>query len=322
MKSLIKKLFFSLTLAVAATSTAMAQYPNNTIKLVVPFGAGGITDLVARHLAEEFSKQIGETVIIDNKPGAGGAVGAQVAASARPDGYTLFMGTVGTQIVNDLIMEKLHYAPDDFIPIGLVSGSPYVLAVSKELNIDSIDDLVALAKKDPDALAFGSAGIGSSPQLGIELLKFNEGVEILHVPVKRGGEAVTAAASGQVDMVMDAIPVVMPQVTSGNLVALGLACERRSNAAPDLATTAEHGYEDLRISSWNAIYAPKDTPDEVVEILRDTLQRTLQSEDLIKALKGQGSDVYTWTMEEYDTFIQEETQKWQTIVTEAGITVD
>src|SRR5690625_405097 len=107
MKSLIKKLFFSLTLAVAATSTAMAQYPNNTIKLVVPFGAGGITDLVARHLAEEFSKQIGETVIIDNKPGAGGAVGAQVAASARPDGYTLFMGTVGTQIVNDLIMEKL-----------------------------------------------------------------------------------------------------------------------------------------------------------------------------------------------------------------------
>src|SRR5699024_2168451 len=148
MKSLIKKLLFSLAIALTATSTAMAQYPNNTIKLVVPFGAGWITDLVARHLAEEFSEQIGETVIIDNTPGAGGAVGAQVAASAKPDGYTLFMGTVGTQIVNDLIMEKLHYAPDVFIPIGLVSGSPYVLAVSKELIIDSIDDMVGLVSKD------------------------------------------------------------------------------------------------------------------------------------------------------------------------------
>lgn len=322
MRLFAKKILLGFTLALTGLSTAVAQYPNNAITLIVPFGAGGITDLVARHVVKELGEQIDESVIVDNRPGAGGAVGAQAAASARPDGYTLFMGTVGTQIVNDLIMDELHYNPDDFIPIGMVSGSPYVLAVSSELGIDSIDELVALAKENPGGLTFGSAGIGSSPQLGIELLKYNEGLDILHIPFKSGGEAVTATASNQVDMVMDAIPVVMPQVESGRLVALGLASDSRSNAEPDLATTAEHGYEDLRISSWNAIYAPKGTPDDVIEFLRDALQRTLESKNLIEALNKQGSDVYTGTMDEYDAFIKEEKNKWETIVKEANISVD
>lgn len=318
--SLIKYLSAFALCAVTATVTA-ASYPTKPIRMIVPFGAGGITDIVARQLAKEMSEQIGENIVVENKGGAGGTIGAHGASTSRPDGYTIFMGTVGTQIVNELIMENLNYDPSAFVPIGMVSGSPYVLAARESLGVNSLSELVEHARANPGKLNFGSAGIGSSPQLGVELLKLNENLDIVHVPFKSGGEAVTATAGDQVDLVMDAIPVVMPHVKSGKLVALALAAENRSPAASDVMTSKEAGYDALQISSWNALYVPEGTPDDVVKTLRDALQKTLSSPELQSSLSKQGSEVYTGKLEEYDTFISNESEKWKKIVKEADITL-
>lgn len=318
--SLFKYLTAGALCAFSITANA-ASYPSTTIRMIVPFGAGGITDIVARQLAQKLSEEIGETIIVENRGGAGGTIGAQAAASSKPDGYTIFLGTVGTQIVNQLIMERLNYDPDAFIPIGLVSGSPYVLATRATLDVDTIDDLVDYARDNPGKLNFGSAGIGSSPQLGVELLKLSEGLDLVHVPFRSGGEAVTATVGNQVDIVMDAISVVMPQVRGGGLKALALAAENRSSAAEGLVTTVEAGYDALQISSWNALYVPAGTPEEVTETQRNALQNTLANESLKSAFAKQGSEVYTGTLQEYDAFIANERQKWETTVEEANITL-
>lgn len=316
--SLIKYLS-TFALCVATATASAASYPTKPIRMIVPFGAGGITDIVARQLAKEMSEQIGENIVVENRAGAGGTIGAQVASTSRPDGYTIFMGTVGTQIVNELIMESLNYDPSAFVPIGMVSGSPYVLAARASLGVNSLKELVEHARDNPGKLNFGSAGIGSSPQLGVELLKLNEKLDIVHVPFKSGGEAVNATASDQVDLVMDAIPVVMPHVKGGKLVAMALAAENRSPAASDVVTSKEAGYEALQISSWNALYVPEGTPDDVINTLRGALQKTLASSGLQNSLSRQGSEVYTGKLDEYDAFISNESAKWQKIVKEASI---
>lgn len=318
--SLIKYLS-TFALCVATATASAASYPTKPIRMIVPFGAGGITDIVARQLAKEMSEQIGENIVVENRAGAGGTIGAQVASTSRPDGYTIFMGTVGTQIVNELIMESLNYDPSAFVPIGMVSGSPYVLAARASLGVNSLKELVEHARDNPGKLNFGSAGIGSSPQLGVELLKLNEKLDIVHVPFKSGGEAVNATASDQVDLVMDAIPVVMPHVKGGKLVAMALAAENRSPAASDVVTSKEAGYEALQISSWNALYVPEGTPDDVINTLRGALQKTLASSGLQNSLSRQGSEVYTGKLDEYDAFISNESAKWQKIVKEASITL-
>lgn len=311
------------TLLLLSTSPlSYAQYPDRPIRLIVPFGAGGITDLVARQLSRDLAEELGQSVVVENRTGAGGAVGAQVVANSKPDGYTVLMGTVGTQVVNALIMDKLNYDPNAFEPLGLISGSPYVLAVNADLPVDDMMQLIELAKEKKGELTFGSAGVGSSPQLGIELLKYTQQIDILHVPFRSGGEAVTATASGQTHMVMDAIPVVMPHVESGRLKALALASSERSPAAPDLKTSTEQGFDGVRISSWNALFVPKGTPTEVIVTLNSALQKTLKKESLQQAFLKQGSTVYKGTLEEYTDFLDEEREKWKVIVKEANITIN
>ena len=316
--SFFKRLLGAAIMA-AAVPSVFAAYPDTAIRLIVPFGAGGITDIIARQLGQELGNQLNQTVVIENRAGAGGTIGAQAAAAAAPDGYTVFMGTVGTQIVNPLIMSKVNYDPKNFIPVGMISGSPYVLAARAGLGIKDFKALVDYAKAHPGDLNFGSAGIGSSPHLGLELLKLTSGVDIAHIPFKSGGEAVNAAVGGHGDLVMDAIPVVMPHVKSGKLVALALAAQNRSNAAPDVPTSAEVGNEGLRISSWNALFVPAGTPAAAVETLNAALQKALASPALKQRLEAQGSEVYTGTLDEYQTFITAETQKWEDIVKTANI---
>ncbi|NYT37246.1 tripartite tricarboxylate transporter substrate binding protein [Allopusillimonas soli] len=300
-------------------AAAAASYPDKAVKLIVPFGAGGITDLIARHVSEKLAGALGQSVVVDNRAGAGGAIGAQAAATAAPDGYTIFMGTVGTQVVNPMIMKSINYDPADFVPIGMVSGSPFVLAARSSLGVKSLQELVDYAKAHPGKLNFGSAGIGSSPHLGFELLKYTTGINIVHVPYKSGSEAVNAAVGGQTDLAMDAIPVVMPHVKSGKLTALALAATQPSPAAQGVPTSAQAGDKELLISSWNAFFVPKGTPDDVVQTLRKALQKSLSDKDLQEALHAQGSEVYTGTLPEYQAFIEAETAKWKKIVKEADI---
>ncbi|MYN13861.1 tripartite tricarboxylate transporter substrate binding protein [Pusillimonas sp. TS35] len=307
--------------AATLSMPATAAYPEAPIRLIVPFGAGGITDIIARHLGKTLANVLDQSVVVENRPGAGGTIGAMALANATPDGYTVFMGTVGTQVVNPLIMQSINYNPDRFKPVGMVSGSPYVLAIRPGLNIDSLQDLVKYAKANPGKLTHGSAGVGSSPQLGIELLKYTSNINLLHIPFKSGGEAVNAALGAQVDVVMDAIPVIMPHVKAGKLKALALASETASDAAPSVPSSTQAGNPDLKISSWNALFVPEGTPANVVNILNAALIKALGEPEFKQALEAQGSQVYKGDMAEYQSFIDAEKAKWKTIVKEAEIKV-
>jgi tripartite-type tricarboxylate transporter receptor subunit TctC len=313
----------ALAAAVAGGSGAQAAaYPERPIRLVVPFGAGGITDIVARQVGQGMGEALGQGVVVENRPGAGGVIAAQLAATAPADGYTIFMGTVGTQVVNPLIYRKLGYDADKFVPVGMVSGSPYLLAVRAGLPAATFGEFVAYARANPAKLNFGSAGNASSPHLGLELLKLTANVDVMHVPFKSGSEAVNAAIGGQVDVVMDASPVIMPHAASGRLRALAVAADQRLPSAPDVPTAAEVGDPGLQISSWNAFFAPAGTPPAVLETLNAALQKTLASPELRQRLAAQGTQLYTGTPDEYRRFIAGEKAKWAEIVKRADIRMD
>lgn len=312
----------ALTLAAGIAGGAQAAYPERTIRLVVPFGAGGITDIVARQVGKGMGDVLGQGIVIENRPGAGGVIAAQVAATAPADGYTIFMGTVGTQVVNPLIYSKLSYDADKFAPVGMVSGSPYVLAVRAGLPAASFSEFVAYAKANPARLNFGSAGNASSPHLGLELLKLTAGLDIVHVPFKSGSEAVNAAIGEQVDVVMDASPVIMPHVASGKLRALAVAADKRLPSAPAVPASSEVGDAQLQISSWNAFFAPAGTPPDVLAALNAALQKTLASPELKERLAAQGTQLYSGTADEYQRFIAGEKTKWAQIVKRANIKMD
>lgn len=309
------------TLLAAVGTTASAQaYPDRPVRLIVPFGAGGITDIVARQVGQELGNALGQSVVIENRPGAGGVIAAQIAATAPPDGYTVFMGTVGTQVVNPLIRAKLSYDPDrDFVPVGMVSSSPYLLAIRSGLDARDYGQFVAYAKQHPGKLNFGSAGNASSPHLGLELLKLTAGVDIVHVPFKSGSEAVNAAVGGQVDVVMDASPVIMPQVQADRLHALAIAGDRTLPSAPGVPTSTEVGAPALQISSWNAFFVPDGTPPAVVASLNAALQKALSSKTLDERLAAQGTQLYNGTPAEYQQFIDAEKAKWSDIIRRADI---
>ncbi|MGE8637496.1 MAG: Bug family tripartite tricarboxylate transporter substrate binding protein [Achromobacter sp.] len=312
----------ALALAAGMGAGAHAAFPERPVRLVVPFGAGGITDIVARQVGKGMGDALGQSIVIENRPGAGGVIAAQVAATAPADGYTIFMGTVGTQVVNPLIYSKLSYDADKFAPVGMVSGSPYVLAVRAGLPAASFSEFVAYAKANPARLNFGSAGNASSPHLGLELLKLTAGLDIVHVPFKSGSEAVNAAIGEQVDVVMDASPVIMPHVASGKLRALAVAADKRLPSAPAVPASTEVGDAQLQISSWNAFFAPAGTPPEVLAALNAALQKTLASPELKERLAAQGTQLYTGTPEEYQRFIAGEKTKWTQIVKRANIKMD
>lgn len=299
-----------------------AAYPDRPIRLVVPFGAGGITDIVARQVGKGMGDALGQSIVIENRPGAGGVIAAQVAATAPADGYTIFMGTVGTQVVNPLIYNKLSYDADKFAPVGMVSGSPYLLAIRSGVPAKTFGEFVAYAKANPAKLNFGSAGNASSPHLGLELLKLTAGVDIVHVPFKSGSEAVNAAIGEQVDVVMDASPVIMPHAASGKLRPLAVAADKRLPSAPDVPSSSEVGDAALQISSWNAFFAPAGTPPEVLEKLNAALQKTLASPELKDRLASQGTQLYTGKPDEYQRFIAGEKTKWTEIVKRANIKMD
>lgn len=313
----------ALAAAVAGGSGAQAAaYPERPIRLVVPFGAGGITDIVARQVGQGMGEALGQGVVVENRPGAGGVIAAQLAATAPADGYTIFMGTVGTQVVNPLIYRKLGYDADKFVPVGMVSGSPYLLAVRVGLPAATFGEFVAYARANPAKLNFGSAGNASSPHLGLELLKLTANVDVMHVPFKSGSEAVNAAIGGQVDVVMDASPVIMPHAASGRLRALAVAADQRLPSAPGVPTAGEVGDPGLQISSWNAFFAPAGTPPAVLETLNAALQKTLASPELRQRLAAQGTQLYTGTPDEYRRFIAGEKAKWAEIVKRADIRMD
>lgn len=301
---------------------AQDAYPSKLIRLIVPFGAGGITDVVGRLVAQRLGEELKQSVVVENKPGAGGALAASTLAQSAPDGYTLLLGTVGIQIVNRMIYSRLPYDPAAFVPVSLVGNSPYVIAVAGLPDVRDLHALADYARANPDKLNFGSAGYGSSPQLCIELFKLTTQTQIVHVPFKSGAEAVNAALSGQIQIVCDAIPVIIPQVQDGRLQAITIANGMRTPALPELKTSAEQGMSDLQIGSWNAILAPAGTPTARTEYLAAALARVLARKDVIERLAELGTEPLPAGEAAYQAHIDGETRKWLPVVKAANIRID
>jgi tripartite-type tricarboxylate transporter receptor subunit TctC len=305
-----------------AANVGAQAYPDKPIRLIIPFGAGGITDVAGRLIGQQLGEELKQPIVIDNRPGAGGSIAAQALSQAAPDGYTLMLGTVGTQVVNKMLYSKLNHDPSTFTPVSLVSNSPYVLAVAGVPGATDLKGLVQYAKANSGKLNFGSAGNGSAPHLGIELFKLVTDTNILHIPFKSGAEAVNAAISGQVQVVIDALPVIQPQAKAQRLTMLGLAADKRSAASPNLTTSVEQGFPGFQIGSWNALVAPPGMPKAQVDTLLAALERALKRPELIAKLGDMGINLMATGQEAYQNHVRSETQKWDRVIKAAGTKLD
>jgi tripartite-type tricarboxylate transporter receptor subunit TctC len=314
----------TLLLILGAGAPAGAQdYPNKPIRVVVAFGPGTSTDIVTRLVGNALAKELGQTVVVENRPGAGGAIGTVAVAKAAPDGTTLTMGTVGTHAINVGLFPRLPYDPlKDFVPIALIGYTPTLLVVSKSLPVQNVAELVALSKSRPDGIVFSSAGTGTSGHLAGELLKNKTGAKMLHVPYKEGGTAVTDVITGQVQFMFYHPAAVMPHVQSGSLKAIGVSSAKRSIAAPDVATLIEQGIGGFDLVAWFMLYAPAGTPDAIVTRLRAATDKVLTTAEVATALQAQGVELLMLKGDQLTAFAHNEVAKWSELVKQSGARVE
>jgi tripartite-type tricarboxylate transporter receptor subunit TctC len=327
----------ALSLATAAgmlpiAVSAQATWPNKPIRIVVPFSPSGTTDILARSLAPELQKALGVSVVVDNRPGAGGNIGASEVAKAAPDGYTFLMGTVGTHAINAALYPKMPFDPvKDFAPVTLVASVPNVLVVNpakaEQYGIRNVADLARFAKASPDKLNMASSGNGTSIHLSGELFKSLSGGGMVHTPYKGSGPALIDLMGGSVDLMFDNLPSAMPHIKSGKLKALAVTTLQRSAALPDVPTVAEAGPDDGSLktydaSSWFGLLAPAGTPAEIVNRVYQETARALASPALKERLLSQGALPGGNTPAEFARMIDDESRKWAKVVKASGAKVD
>ena len=322
-----------LSLFVAATAIALPlvlpfaaqaqSYPSRAVRLVVPFPAGGTTDLLARAMAQKLSEALGQQFVVDNRPGAGGNIGADTVAKSAPDGYTLLMGTVGTHAINPGLYPKMPYDHiKDFAPVVLVAGVPNVLVVHPAVPVRSVTELVTLAKDKPGTINFASSGAGTSIHLSGELFKSLTGAQITHVPYKGSAPALTDLIGGQVQIMFDNLPSALPHIKAGKLRAIAVTSTKRAPALPDLPTIAESGVSGFDASSWFGLLAPAGTPKDVIQRINAEANKALQSPEMKEKLLGQGAEAVGNSPEFFAEYIKAETAKWAKVVKESGAKVD
>jgi tripartite-type tricarboxylate transporter receptor subunit TctC len=317
--------FLALVMLVSpCMQSLLAQdYPQKTIRLIVPYPPGGTADMLARTLGQEMAETLGQQIIIDNRPGAGGNIGADLAAKAAPDGYTILMGTVATHAINPNLYSQMPYdAAKDFAPIVLVATLPNLLVVNPSLPARNVKELIALAKAKPGELAFASAGNGTSQHLSGELFKKMTGVDMIHIPYKGSAPAVTDLVGGQVHLMFDNIPSSLPQVRAGKLRALAVTGPRRSPVLPDLPTLSEAGLPGFSITSWFALFAPAGTPAKILIRLNKEAGKAIASKELRQQWMAQGIESAGGSAEQLAAFRRIEAPRWEKIIADSGARVE
>jgi tripartite-type tricarboxylate transporter receptor subunit TctC len=308
----------------AGLAHAQAQpYPNKPIRYIVPFAPGGSTDLLGRLVAQKLQEAWGQPVVVENRPGAGGAVGAEAAAKSPPDGYTIMGGTISTHAINASVYSKLPYDPiKDFEPVTLLATQPNMLVVNPSLPVKNVAELIALLKANPDKYSFSTSGNGTSAHLAGELFKSMTGTKMQHVPYKGSPQALTDAMSGQVSMSFDNINTAYVQVKAGKLRALAVTTAKRSSAAPEVPTMAEAGLPGYELGSWHGVFAPAGTPKDIVAKLNAGIVKALQAPDLRQKLQDLGIDPVGSSVAAFAAFVKAEVPKWAKVVKDAGATAD
>ena len=310
-------------LALAPVALHAQAYPAKPVRLVVGFPAGGGVDVIARQLAQELARPLGQSVVVDNRPGAAGNIAAELTAKSPPDGHTLMIGNVGTLTINPSLYHKLPFdSLRDFAPVSLVATVMLVVVVHPSLPVKNLRELVTLARGRPGQLNFGSAGSGGITHLAAELLKAQNGIALVHVPYKGSAPAFTDLVGGHLQVMIDSIPVPLPLVQAKRLRALAVTATRRSPALPEVPTTAEAGLPQFVASGWQGIVAPAGTPAAIVARLNGDIGRVLNQPEFRDKLILQGSDPAPGTPEQFGAFIRSELAKWAEVVRASGAKLD
>jgi len=307
----------------ALSGPAQAAFPERSVRIVVPFPAGGSNDVIARLVAQSLTEQWGQPVVVENRAGAGGNVGAEVVARAPADGYTLLLAAPGPLVVNQTLYSKLNYDPaKDLKPIALIASVPIVLAVNPKVEAKSVAELIALAKAQPGKINFGSSGNGSTNHLAGELLKDLAKIEIVHVPYRGAAPAMNDLIAGHIPMMFDNMPAMKPQVAAGTVRALAVAGATRSKLFPELPTMIEAGVPGFEASAWFGLVAPAATPADVTQTIVAAVDKALKNPDMAKKFAELGAEPGTLSGDAFGDFLKSETAKWGKVVKESGAHVD
>lgn len=300
-----------------------APYPNKPIRIVIGFAPGGAADYVARAMSESFSKALGQTVLIDNKPGNGSSIAADIVAKAPPDGYTLLIASPSAISVNPALNPKLTYKPSDLLPVGKMTTSPLVLAVNPSSSIRTVPDLIAAAKKDPGKLNYSTSGNGSAPHLGAALFSLLTNTEMTHVPYRGGSFAITSVMAGETQLTFGTSPSVLPQANAGKLRAIAVSTRERSPLVPDMPGMREAGLPEYNLEFWYGMFAPVGTPPAIVKTVHDAVRTAMQQPSVKAALEREGTEVsLSGSPEQFAGFLVEDGKFWVNLVKTANVKVD
>lgn len=323
MSTMRGKLVLSVGVVLFAVFGAFAGepvYPDRPITMIVTFTAGGSSDVLARATADALSRGLGKQVVVDNRPGAGGHIGAELVAHATPDGYTILFGTNGTLGIGPALYKNLRYDPQhDLTPIGLLHKLPLLLMVHPSVPAKNLAELIDYARKNPGKLSFASAGVGTVSHLAGELFKKEANVDILHVPYKGGGSTFPDLLAGRVSMMLETIPTALPPVKSGQMRAIGVTTKKRSASAPDIPTLAESGLPGFDVSAWTGLFAPAGTPRAIIDRLNAETQKITGDKDYAALITSMGTDVASSTPEAFGAFVRADVARWTGVIQSSGI---
>jgi tripartite-type tricarboxylate transporter receptor subunit TctC len=322
MKQKIQILLAAVFVALLIVQDAQA-FPDRPIKLVVPSGAGGPPDVMARLLSDRMGAILGQPVIVENRAGgAGGTIGARSVATAEPDGYTLLMGSTSTLLIAPLIYKNVGYGAGTFAPVARVADSTEVLAVHPSVPAKTVAELISLAKSRPDVLNYGSAGIGTLPHLEAELLKTHAQIEMNHIPYRGGGPALTGLLGGEVQVLFSTLTQMLPHIQDGRVQGLAITSGARNKLAPDLPTMVESGFDQFVMTSMTVIVAPPGTSMSIRKQLNEAVARALASEEVVRSLSRMGGEARGGSLEELTTYLTLEQQRWARIIEATRVSVD